>query len=403
MEQVLKGIKVIDLSQFLSGPRCTQLLADFGAEVVKLEPPLGEGMRWLMAPVPGLDRSLSNWHRSKKGITLEIRNPKGQEMFKKMIPHFDILVENLAPGSMEKAGLGYETLAKLNKKLIYASITGFGLTGPKSDRVAFDIIAQATSGILHSMGIPDRVHSVFIGDFVSGAYAAFGIMLALRHRDKTGEGQLIDVSMQDVCYIHNYRAMQKRTVSQIEATLHEAVGGSFDEFFSGDRKKAVPFWFIYKTSDGHIATVFLTDSQWKKICKIVGRPEMADDPKYNNIIARTKNREDFRAMFEDWMGKHSTAEVEKVLVENRIPCGVVADTDMVNADPHLAARGMMQFTEDKVYGKVATPGIPVKLEKSPGEIKHSAPRLGEHNLEVYQKLLSLKKEDLDALKKEGVI
>lgn len=403
MEQALKGVKVLDLSQFLSGPRCTQLLADFGAEVVKLEPPLGEGMRWLMAPVPGLDRSLSNWHRSKKDITLEIRNPKGQEMIKKMIPHFNVLVENLAPGTLDKCGLGYNELSKLNKGLIFCSITGFGATGPKSDRVAFDVIAQATSGVLFAMGIPDRVHPVFIGDLVSGAYCAYAIMLALRHRDRTGEGQFVDVSMQDVCYYQNYRAINKRATEPIEDKLSNAVGGTFDDFFSGDRKKAVPFWFIYHAKDGFIAIVFLTDAQWKKICKIIGRPELADDPRYANIIARTKNREEYRQVIAEWMAAHTVKEIKKVLVENRIPCGPVASTDEVNHDPHLAARGMTAWVDDPVYGKVAIPGLAFKLSKSPGEIKSSAPRLGQHNQEIYQELLGLTQKDLEALKKEGVI
>ena len=403
MEQVLKGIKVLDLSQFLSGPRCTQILCDFGAEVVKLEPPLGEGMRWLMAPVPGLDRSLSNWHRGKKDITLEIRNPKGQEMLKKMIPQFDILVENLAPGAMDRCGLGYDDLSKINKGLIYTTITGFGKTGPKSDRVAFDIIAQATSGVLYAMGIPDKVHPVFIGDLVSGAYASIAVLMALRHRDKTGEGQFIDVSMQDVCYLQNYRAMNKRATEAIEGALHSAVGGTFDDFFSGDRSKAVPFWFIYKAKDGHIATVFLTDAQWKKICAIVGRPDLASDPKYANIIARTKNREDYRQVMIDWMALHTVAEIEKILVENKIPCGPVATTEQVNEDPHLKERGTLAFVDDPTYGKVPIPGLPFKLSKTPGAITTSAPRLGQHNAEVYGQMLGLKKEDLDALKKEGVI
>lgn len=403
MDPVLKGIKVLDLSQFLSGPRCTQLLADFGAEVVKLEPPLGEGMRWLMAPVPGLDRSLSNWHRSKRDITLEIRSPKGQELLKKLVPHFDVLVENLAPGAMDKCGVGYETLSRLNQGLIFCSITGFGKTGPKAGRVAFDVIAQATSGILHAMGIPDRVHPVFIGDLVSGAYGALAIMLALRHRDKTGEGQFIDVSMQDVCYFHNYRAINKRSTEAIEDKLTAAVGGTFDDFFSGDRTKAVPFWNIYQAKDGHIAIVFLTDGQWKKVCRIMGRPELADDPRYANIIARTKNREDYRKFVTDWMSSHTVSEIEKILVENRIPCGPVATTEQVNQDKHLEARGMTGWVEDPVYGKVPTPGIPFKMSKSPGEIKAPAPRLGEHNQEVYGKLLGLSPAELDALKKEGVI
>jgi len=403
MNQILDGIKVLDLSQFLSGPRCTEMLADFGAEVVKLEPPVGEGMRWLMAPVPGLDRSMSNWNRSKKGITLEIRHPKGKEILLKLARHFDVLVENLAPGTLEKLGLGYEDLARIHPGLIFCSITGFGRTGPNSERVAFDIIAQATSGILWSLGIPDRVHSVFIGDLVSGAYAAYAVLLALMARQRSGQGQLIDVSMQDVLYFHNYRALQLRSVAEVEESLHEAVGGTFDDFFSGDKTKSVPFWSIYQATDGNIAVVFLTDAQWKKVCRIIGKPELADDARFANVILRTKNREEYRQDIIDWMSRQKLEEIERILVENRIPCGRVAKTEEVNQDPHLEARGMTSWCQDPVYGKVPTPGIPIKLSQSPGEIKRSAPRLGEHNLEVYGQYLGLTEKDLAEMKKEGVI
>ncbi len=403
MKQILEGIKVLDLSQFLSGPRCTEMLADYGAEVVKLEPPLGEGMRWLMAPVPGLDRGMSNWNRSKKGITLEVRKPRGKEIFLNLVKHFDVLVENLAPGAMAKAGIGYQDLAAIHPGLIFCSITGFGHTGPNADRVAFDIIAQATSGILWGLGIPDRVHSIFFGDLVSGSYAAYGVLLALLDRQRTGKGQLIDVSMQDVLYFQNYRALQQRSTAEVEHTLSEAVGGTFDDFFSGDKKKAVPFWNIYQTQDGNIAVVFLTDAQWKKVCAIIGHPELADDPRFSNVIQRTKNREDYRQYIIDWMSAHTRDEIEKVLVENRIPCGKVARTEEVNADPHLMARDMIKWTEDPVYGKVPTPGLPIKMSANPGEITRSAPRLGEHNLEVYEKYLGFTEKDLAELKKEGVI
>jgi len=403
MKQVLEGIKVLDLSQFLSGPRCTTLLADFGAEVIKLEPPLGEGMRWLMAPVPGLDRSLSNWNRSKKGITLEIRHPRGKEILLKLVPHFDVLVENLAPGTLEKLGLGYEDLAKIHPKLIFCSITGFGRSGPKSDRVAFDVIAQATSGILSAMGIPDRVHPVFFGDLVSGAYAAYAILLALMAREKTGQGQLIDISMQDVLYFHNFLALDRRAIEleELKESLRKAVDGTFTDFFTGDR--SVPFWSIYQAKDGNIAIVFLTDAQWKRICQIIGKPKMADDPRFTNVILRTKNREEYRADITEWMKKHSLDEIEKILVENRIPCGRVVRAEEVNQDPHLIARGMISFCEDPVYGRVPIPGIPIKLSRTPGEIKRSAPRLGEHNPEVYGKYLGLTEKDLAELKKQGVI
>ena len=269
--------------------------------------------------------------------------------------------------------------------------------------MAFDLIAQATAGILSAMGIPDRVHPVFIGDLVSGAYAAYAILLALRWRDKTGEGQFIDVSMQDVLYFHNFLAIDKRSVDEggLREDLQKAMGGTFTDFFQG--RKGAPFWSIYQAKDGYIAVVFLTDAQWKRICNIIGHPELADDPKFANVILRVKHREEYRHYFEEWMKERTVEEIEKILVENRIPCGPVADADMVNNDPHLITRGMISWCEDPVYGKVAVPGIPIKLSRSPGKIIRSGPHLGEHNEEIYGKYLGLSPEDLKELKSQGII
>ncbi len=401
IQQSLEGIKVLDLSQFLSGPRCTELLCDFGAEVVKMEPPSGETMRIWMNLVPGQDRAMTVWHRSKKAVTLNLKNDKGVEMFKKLVRHFDVLVENLAPGTLDKAGVGWDDLKKIHPGLIYCSISGFGREGPMSHRLAFDLIAQATGGIMHSLRLPDRPPGVFFGDLVSGAYAAFAVLAALRYRDATGKGQLIDIPMQDVMYFHDFQALQSRAVDPVKEGVKQALGGSFMDLFGSD--EGMPFWNSFKAKDGYVAVVFLTDRQWGIMADLIGKPELKTDPKFANLFARIANRDEVQKVVREWMQTKTVAELDRILDENRIPCGIVADADMVNEDPSLKAHGMLTTAPDREYGDVACPGIPIKMSESPGKITQAAPRLGEHNLEIYSQYLELTEDDLKKLKEEGAI
>ncbi len=400
MSMPLEGIRVLDFSMFLSGPRASQILADYGAEVVKVEPPGGETMRMWMMLIPDQEDSMTHWHRSKKGVTLDIRKPEGADMVKKMLPCFDILIENLAPGTMEKCGLGYDDLKEEFPGLIYCSISGFGKDSPCSHRVAFDIIAQATGGIMHANKSPQRSPGVFFGDLVSGAYAANGIMMALRHCDRTGEGQLVDVSMQDVMYFHNFRAFQVRMHKNLEE-VREALGGSFEDLFTSE--PGLPFWRPYPAKDGYVAVVFLTDRQWQIMCDIIGRPEYKEDPRFDNLINRVKNREVIREEIDHWMSQRTAAEIEKILDEHRIPCGRVLTTEEVNKDENLQARDMIAAVDAGEGREIPLPGIPVKLSKSPGGIRDKGPELGRDNAEVYSEYLGLSEAELKELKDKGVI
>jgi len=401
MRYPLEGIKVLDLSQFLSGPRCTQLLADLGAEVVKLEGPAGETMRLWMKLIPGQEKSFSNWHRSKQGVTLNLKHPEGVSLFKQLVLHFDVLVENLAPGALEEMGAGWEVLHRLHPGLVYCSISGFGRNAPLSHRPAFDLIAQATAGIMAAQNAVSRSPGVFFGDLVSGAYAAVGILAALRWREFSGEGQLVDISMQDVMYFHNFRSLQARSTKGEESALAAALGGSFNDLFTSE--EGLPFWRPYPARDGYIAVVFLTDKQWKTMADLIGRPELKDDPRFSNFVTRVKNREAVRKVLADWMKQKSVREIEALLDKNKIPCGVVLSCDEVNEDQNLMARNMITFVEDDDGEKIPTPGIPIRLTASPGALRSPAPRLGEHNSEVLGKLLGLSEKELQQLKAKGVV
>jgi len=400
MGGALEGIKVLDLSMFLSGPRGSQLLADFGAEVVKVEPPGGETMRMWMMLVPDMEDSMTHWHRNKKCISLDIRNPEGAELLRKLATHFDVLIENLAPGTMDKLGLSYVDLKKIHPGLIYCSISGFGKNAPYSQRVAFDIIAQATGGIMSALGIEDRPPGVFFGDLVSGAYAALGILTALRHRDNTGEGQLVDVSMQDVMYFHNFAAMEARMKKEKSENSEEKTIDIVG-LLAGD--EGTPLWRSYKAKDGYVAMVFLTDRQWQAMCDIIGKPELKADPRFSDIIGRVRNGDLVERVINEWMHDKSADEIEKALDKGRIPCGQVRDVEAVNSDPNLVARGMIAELEHERGHKIPLPGIPIKLSESPGMIKTTCPGVGENNQEIFQKYLGYSQDDILELKDKGVI
>jgi crotonobetainyl-CoA:carnitine CoA-transferase CaiB-like acyl-CoA transferase len=400
MSGALKGIKVLDLSMFLSGPRTSQLLADFGAEVVKVEPPEGETMRLWMMMVPHMKDAMTHWHRNKKCISLNIRNPEGAELLRKLVKEFDVLLENLAPGTLDKLGLSYDDLIKINPGLIYCSISGFGKDAPYSHRVAFDIIAQATGGIMSSMGLEHRPPGVFFGDLVSGAYAAIGILTALRHRDKTGEGQLVDISMQDVMYFHNFAAIESRMKKDYELQEGEREI-NIVKLLAGE--EGTPMWRSYKAKDGYVAMVFLTDRQWKAMCDIMGHPEYKDDPRFSDIIQRVRNGDQVEGIINEYMKDKSADEIENALDKARIPCGQVRDVIAVNEDPNLIARGMIDEIEHADGHKIPLPGIPFKLSKSPGKVTSICPDVGEDNVEIFKKYLGLNEEDIHQLKEKGAV
>jgi len=400
MKGALEGIKVLDLSMFLSGPRTSQIFADFGAEVVKVEPPEGETMRIWMMLVPGMEDGMTHWHRNKKCISLNIRSPEGRDLLRKMIGQFDVLVENLAPGTMDKLGLSYDDLKEIHPGLVYCSISGFGKDSPNSDRVAFDIIAQATGGIMSALGIENRPPGVFFGDLVSGAYAAIGVLTALRHRDKTGEGQLVDISMQDVMYFHNFAAMETR-MEKKESLKPGQRSVNIVDLLAG--KEGTPLWQSYKARDGYVALVFLTDRQWQGMCDIIGRPELKDDPRFSDIIGRVRNGDQVKDAINGWMKDKSADDIEKALDEGRIPCGQVRDVRAVNKDSNLIARDMITELAHEKGHKIPVPGIPIKLSKSPGEIRTTCPDVGENNLEIYGKYLGYSEDDIRRLKEKGAI
>ncbi|HUU02357.1 MAG TPA: CoA transferase [Myxococcota bacterium] len=399
--QVLDGIRVLDLSQFLSGPRASQLLAMFGAEVLKIEPPAGDSMRMLLT-LSGSERTMSCLHQNKKSLVIDLNSPAGREVFLQLVDVSDVLIENLTPGSMDKLELSWDLLRRRNPRLIYACISGFGRSGPLSNRTAFDIISQATGGTMYGNGIPDRPPGVFFGDLCSGESCAFGILLALMAREKTGSGQLIDISMQDVMYFHNFWGFSEKATRPVKDEIVSIFGRDVTRLLT-DYEHPMAFWNSYRASDGYVAVVALSDRQWNRLMEVIGRADLIGDPRFDDFISRVRNADEARPIIAKWMGRHSQAQIIEALSEKRIPCGKVQDYEQLNNDPQLDARGMYRTVNHPRLGEIDVPGIPVKLSATPGEICKPCPDLGQDTAEALSRVLGLTEEQVAELVKDGVV
>jgi crotonobetainyl-CoA:carnitine CoA-transferase CaiB-like acyl-CoA transferase len=399
--QILEGIKVTDVTQFISGSRCTQILADMGAEVVKVEPPQGDTLRMIFNMTPGAERNYSVLNRNKYGIAVNMREPRGRAIIQKLATMSDIFVHNLIPGSLEKQGLGYEDIRPMRNDIIYAAISGFGAVGVAPERAAFDIIAQATGGQFWNDQDTFLVPDNYWGDLMTGAYAVVSILLALIHRMKTGRGQYIDVSMQDVMYYNNYRAMMDKALEPIVADVEKRLGRKpQDVLNSSDR---MPFYGFFKARDGKVAIVSLTARQWRDLSEIIGRPEMAEDPKFSNLIAQIHNHEEAVELIEEWTTGRTSQEIISILERKKIPCGIAYTSAQVNDDENLKQREMFRRVHHEKYGDIDIPGFPFKFSDASGSIRMPAPGLGEHSRFILEQWLGYTSEEVQALYGKGII
>jgi CoA:oxalate CoA-transferase len=401
MQRALGGIRVLDLGQFLSAPRCGRILAELGADVIKVEPAQGDTMRLLMM-LAGADKVLSVVNAGKRGLKLNLKSAGGPELLRKLVAASDVLLENFVPGTMERLGLGWDDLSRINPRLIYASISGFGTTGPRGDRPAFDIIAQATSGIMDALEMPDRPPPVFFADLVSGAYAALGIMAALFARERSGHGQRIDVSMQDVMYAHHFRAHTLRALGDDLERSSRILGRSIDHLLT-DADDPLPFWSSYLASDGFVAVVALTEGQWARLMRAVGREDLVKDPRLSSFVARVRNAALGVEVLSEWVGSRTADEVVEVLTAARVPCGKVCSTPAANEDPQLAERGMYHTVRHTRLGEIGVPGPALKMSRTPTTVESPHPDLGQHTEDVLRDLLEASDEDLAGWRKAGAI
>jgi len=377
----LDDLTVLDLTQVLAGPFCGMLLADHGANVIKIEPPAGDLSR---AIGPFFDNDaerayggyFQSVNRNKRGIVLDLKSDAGRETFRAMAAKADVVLENFRVGVMDRFGLSYETLAADNPKLVYAAVRGFGdpRTGdsPLAEWPAFDIVAQAMSGFMAITGteVPTK-SGPGIGDIVPGLFAAFGILAAVRHADKTGEGQFLDIPMYDAML-----ALCERVIYQHAYT--GAVPG-----FEGNRHPLVAPFSVYRAADGHVAIACPIDGQWRRLCELIGQPTLADDPDYGGVPERARHAVAIDRIINAWTESRTKAEIGAAL-GGHVPYGPVNDVADIFADPHVRAQGMLaELKLDDLDRCAVVANTPVRLQKTPGGVRVRAPRLGEHDNEVF--------------------
>ena len=401
MERPLSGIRVTGLEQYMAGPYCTMLLADAGAEVIKIERPGSGDPRRAMPPFVEKDDNrkaagFMGYNRNKKSLALDLRDPKGQEVYRLLVAKSDVVVENLRPGSMDRMGLGYEAMAKSNERLIWATISGFGrlpgYQGPYSDRPAFDIVAEAMSGIMNLVGFSDKPPSWTIygmADIYTGMVTAFGIMQALFMRERSGRGQLVDSAMFD-----NMLSLNESMVA-----LYGAAGQSPER---GRPRNLYPRG-AYQANDGYIALNVPDNIIWKRLAETIGRPELADDPRTNIGTARATNMALVDDAIAAWLSARGRDEAVSALNAAGVPCGPVNTAEDIFADPHVAARGMLMTINDPQAGPARFARTPPHLSAAPELPTGHAPDLGEHSREILEGLLGYQKEDIEALIAGGIV
>jgi formyl-CoA transferase len=394
----LAGIRVLDLTQYEAGPSCTQMLAWLGAEVIKVEPPAGEPGRTALSDQRGED----SWfflllNSGKKGVTLNLKSPRGRAMFEEMVKAADVVVENMGPGAMERLGLGYPALRRLNPRLIAASVKGFASGGPYAEYKSFEWIAQAMGGAMSMTGWPDGPPTRAIGglaDTGTGLHAAIGILAAIIQRQATGVGQQIEVAQQDA--VVNLLRIHLRD-SYVDGKPAPRRGNRSAGAAPSNLYRCRPFGpndYVFI----HVATV----EMWKTLTKIVGRPELGDDPRYADRRDRVQVVDEIDGLIEAWTEKRTKHEVMETLAGAGIPCGAVLDSREVLTDPQLRACGFIVDLAHPTRGVYPMPGNPLRLSASPTELV-PAPGLGEHNADVYGALLGYGPAELDTLRRDGVI
>lgn len=397
MAKALDDVRVLDLTHIYNGPYATLMLGFFGAEVIKVEPPRwGENVRKLFK-VPGTEESYPfiMLNSNKKGITLNLKTVRGQELFKELVKRSDVVVENFAVGVMDKLGLGYEALKQLNPDLIYATGTGFGLTGPYSAYPAYDPIIQAMVGVMSTTGFPDGPPLKAgppVTDILGGIHLCAGILAALHQRDRTGEGTLVETSL--------YDAALGPMITQMSSYLARGVTGRFGNTAPG---RAFSPYNCYAAQDGYVLLLVADEVKWRSFCHIMGRADLIDDPDFATNAARTKRFDEMDVMVGEWVARHSKQEVMEKLAGADITCGIVKEVPEVLHDPHLRARGTLQDITHPTVGQVTVLASPVRFDGEPPTIDSPSPTLGQHNEMVYGRLLGLSAREIASLQEQGII
>jgi crotonobetainyl-CoA:carnitine CoA-transferase CaiB-like acyl-CoA transferase len=391
----LAGYRVIELGSTVAGPFCGRLLADFGAEVIKVEPAEGDPVRTMGKRFHGKSLYAASIFRNKSLISVDLRTPEGQEIVADLAAKSDVLVENFRPGGMERWGLGYEKLSARNPGLVMVRISGFGQDGPYSQRAGYGVIGEAVSGLRHLTGDPDRAPArvaVSMTDYITGLYAAFGATLALLARGKSGRGQVIDAALYECAF-----SFMEPWIPAFEKLGYVAnrTGSRLPESTPNN---------LYATGDGSfIHITAMGEAVFRRLCEAMGQPQLADDARFTPATARSQNHEDLDDLIGAWAATRDLAELERILGEAQVPATRIYTIADIFADPHYKARGSIANAPDADLGSVAMATVVPRLSQTPGVVRHAGRRVGEDTREVLRTLLGFDPARIETLERAGVI
>ncbi|MDA5194463.1 CaiB/BaiF CoA transferase family protein [Govanella unica] len=388
----LKGLRVIELGQLIAGPFCGQLMADHGAEVIKIEQPkLGDPMREWGRGKPVWWPVLA---RNKKSITLDLRQPEGQQILKDLVAKADFLLENFRPGTLEKWGLGYDVLSAINPGLIMIRVSGYGQTGPYAQKAGYGSIGEAMGGMRNLAGDPSLPPSragLSIGDSLAATYACLGALMALHHRHMTGRGQVVD------------SAIYEAVLAMMESTVPEYTEGGYIRERTGSILPKVAPSNVYTTRDGELLIGANQDSVFGRLAEAMGRPELAKDPRYATHHARGEHQAELDDLINDWTRGLSTAEVMALMDLFGVPAGKIFKTPDMLEDPQFKAREALVHVAHPEFRNLMMQNAFPKLSETPGQVGWPGPALGAHNAEIYGGLLGLSESEIAALAGKGII
>ncbi len=392
----LEGIRVVDLTRILAGPYCTMMLGDMGAEVIKIEHPEGgdDTRGWGPPFLNGVSTYFISINRNKKSLTLNLKDERGKELLRDLIRKGDVVVENFRPGALDKLGFSWEEIHRINPAVIFASLSGFGQTGPRRSEPGFDVVIQGEGGIMSITGEPDGPPSKFgasIADITAGMLAAQGVLLSLYHREKTGVGQMVDVGMLDgqvallTYHANNYFGTGKLPPRR------------------GNKHPSITPYEMYACKDGYFNLGVGNDSLWRRFCDAMGLGDIKEDPKFAVNKDRVDNRLELQEILDAFFAEKTVGETLDTLRGAGIPCGPINNLAQVLSEPQILAREMVVDVDVPVAGPTKVTGVPIKLSKTPGAVRTPPPTLGQHTDEVLETVLGMDEAQRNALRENGVV
>lgn len=393
----LAGVTVIDLGQIYQGPYATLLMAKAGADVIKIEPRQGEAARLRATVGKSATLPFAMLNSNKRGVTLNLKDARGRDLLKRMVAKADVLLENFAPGVMERLGVGWPVLAEINPRLIYASGTGYGLDGPDRDNLAMDLTVQAASGVMSITGFADGPPvkaGPAVVDFMSGVHLYGAVVTALYERTITGHGRLVEVAMQESIY---------PALASNLSFLYNSQGGVPPRTGNKHGGLAIAPYNVYATADGHIAIITVVEGHWHGVLDAIARPELKAEPRFANNAARVKAMAEVDGLIEAWTRTKTKAEAFAILRRHRVPSSPVRDLAEVMHDPHMHQRGMLERIDHPDLGEIVVPTSPLRFHGADKVETVPSPRIGQHNGDVYGEWLGLSAEEIEGLKRDGVI